>query len=196
MTRCRGFTLVELVIALTLTGTIALLVYGAANAALDAQTRLEEQRLEAQSVRAWDALIEDALRNARPPRVYGEPAFVLESDYDAVGRPQDRLWFITAGGTPPLTPDSDWEVTIEPTSAGVRMIALPVGVDAPPRQWMSRPEITGLDMRVLEESPGQQWRDTWRFPRMVPRAIELTYWTNAGPAGPPVYLVLPLGLVE
>jgi prepilin-type N-terminal cleavage/methylation domain-containing protein len=192
----RGFTLVELVVAITLTGVVALLVYGAANAALATQTRLQETRLRMQSERAWAALVEDALRNARPARVYGDPAFILESGSDAMGLPRDRLWFITAGATPPLTADSDWEVVLEASQAGVRMTALPVGVDAPPIQLTTRPEMAGLNIRVLAPDPVPRWLESWTNTRMAPRAIELTYWTEAGPAGPSVYLALPLGALE
>lgn len=192
----RGFTLIELVIALTLVGVVALLVYGAANAALDTQSRIEERQLAVRAERAWLALVEDALRNARPGAAYGAPVFIVEQNSDPEGRPRDRLKFITAGGTPPLTADADWEVTIEPTDAGLTMVAAPVGVDAPPRLLVGLPGKTGLDVRVHGASMEAEWLEDWRLDRLVPRAIELTYWTDSGPSGPPVLLNLPLGMVQ
>ncbi|UCF18608.1 MAG: prepilin-type N-terminal cleavage/methylation domain-containing protein [Gemmatimonadota bacterium] len=195
--RRAGFTLLELLVAVVLTGVVALLVYGAAGAAMDTQARLEAQRLETRSERAWRATLEDALRNARPARAYGDTAFVLEERRDAEGRPRDRLWFVTAGGLPPLTADADWEVLIEPTPQGLSLLAQPLGVNTPPRRLFGPREVTGLDVRLLSPLPGQPgWLDSWAFPRIVPEAIELTYWADAGPVGPPVVLTLPLGLVE
>ncbi len=56
--------------------------------------------------------------------------------------------------------------------------------------------MTGLEVRVLGVTREPDWIDEWRFPRIVPRAVELTYWTEAGPLEPPVRLTLPLGLVQ
>jgi prepilin-type N-terminal cleavage/methylation domain-containing protein len=192
-----GFTLLELLVAIVLAGVVALLVYGAVGAAMDTQTRLEERRLATRSARAWRATLEDALRNARPGRTYGDTTFILEEQRDAQGRPRDRLWFVSAGGLPPLTADADWEVTIEPTAQGLSLLARPVGVNTPPRRLIGPQEVTGLDIRLLNPATSQPgWLDSWAFPRIVPEAIELTYWTDSGPAGPPVRLTLPLGLVQ
>lgn len=197
MTRRAGFTLLELLVAIVVTGVVALLVYGAAGAAVDTQRRLEERRLELRAVRAWRATLEDALRNARPAPTYNDSAFVLLEAYDAEGRPRDRLWFVTAGGLPPLTADADWEVILEPTPQGLSLTARPSGVLAPPRRLVGPRQVTGLDIRVLSadsDEPG--WIESWEFPRLVPEAIELTYWTDDGPAGPPLRLTLPLGAVR
>ena len=51
------------------------------------------------------------------------------------------------------------------------------------------------DVRVLSaDSDAPGWIDAWQRPRFVPRAIELVYWTDEGPAGTPVRLTLPLGM--
>jgi hypothetical protein len=185
--------LVEVVVALTVTGVVTLLVYGAANVALDAQTRMEQRRLEMRAEVAWHALVGDALRNARPGASSTPPVFVLEPDHDALGRPRDRLRFVTAGGTAPLTSDSDWEVTLSSTGTGVTMTAAPLGVSAPVPQVVRMPGTTGLHIRVLSASREGEWLDAWRSPGTMPRGIELTYWTEQGPAGAPVYISLPLG---
>ncbi len=86
---------------------------------------------------------------------------------------------------------------LEPTPRGLSLLATPVGVNAPPRLLIGPRQVTGLDIRVLSPSRRELgWLETWRFPRLVPQAIELTYWTDEGPAGAPVRLTLPLGLVQ
>ncbi len=178
-------------VAIVLTGVVALIVYGAASAAVDTQTRLALR-----SQRAWHAILEDALRNARPAPTRQDTAFVIEDRRDAAGRPRDRLTFVAAGSLPPLTADADWRVVVEASAEGVSLIAAPIGVDAPPRRIVGLPGVTGLEVRVLGVTREPDWIDEWRFPRIVPRAVELTYWTEAGPLEPPVRLTLPLGLVQ
>lgn len=193
--RSSGFTLIELMLAIVVTGVVALLVYGAADAAIDTRSRLEARGLETSARQAWRAVVEDALRNARPANAFDDSAFVVVDASDGRGRPRDRLWFVTAGGLPPLTADSDWEVLLAPTPRGLSLVARPVGVTAPPRRLVAPEGVTGLDVRVLSvdpEAPG--WVGTWQRPRLVPRAIELVYWTDDGPAGAPVRLTLPLGM--
>jgi hypothetical protein len=114
--------------------------------------------------------------------------------YDAAGQPRDRLWFVTAGGLPPLTADSDWEVILEATPQGLSLLARAVGANAPPRLLIGPADVTGLDVRVvsaLTDEPG--WSEIWDYPGRIPEAIELTYWTDDGPAAPPLRLTLPLG---
>jgi prepilin-type N-terminal cleavage/methylation domain-containing protein len=190
----RGFTLVELTVAIVLTGVVALLVYGAADVALDTEERLQAEERAVRSERAWRALVEDALRNVRTNSDYGRATLILEQHLDAMGRPRDRLQFITAGGTPPLTPDADWNVTIEPAAGGVTLTATPFGVVGPPRTVMG-PGVTGLDVRVYGGVQNPAWLETWSDRRSLPRAIEITYWTEAGPIAPPVLLALPSGTV-
>jgi prepilin-type N-terminal cleavage/methylation domain-containing protein len=75
----RGFTLFELLVALTLTGIVALLVYGAAGTAIDTEQRLRTRESEGRAERAWRAILEDALRNTRSAEDYQRPTFVVES---------------------------------------------------------------------------------------------------------------------
>lgn len=189
----RGFTLLEMLVALVVTGVVALLVYGAADAAITTQEGLAEHRRALQAETAFRTMLHDALRNAQPARARGDTTFLLEDGWDALGRPRDRLSFVTAGAFPPLTADADWAVTIEPTRAGLVLTAVPIGVAAPPRVVAGPQEITGLDIRIQQPTRERAWLARWRFPSLVPRAIELVYWSDSGPLGAPVRLALPLG---
>lgn len=193
MTARRGFTLIELMVAVTLTAVVGLLVYGAASAGLNTERRVRERDVEGRAERAWRTVVEDALRNLRSADDYGEGTLTLEQGTDVRGRPADRLRFVTAGGTPPLTPDADWEVTIEATAGGPVLTAVPLGVNAPPRRLPAPPGITGMDVRAFVAG-AQGWREDWPTYPFLPRAIALTWWRGDAPAGPMTILALPQGV--
>lgn len=191
MTR-RGFTLLELLVAVVLTGVVALLVYGTTQAGLDSETRLAAQRRVLQSERAMQTLLEDALRNARPAPRPTDPAFTLDARTSARGLPADRLTFVSRGGFPPLTADADWQITIEATAAGLAATATPLGVRAASRLAGLLPGVTGLEIRV--QPPGtSEWTGQWPLATVFPRAVEVTYWSDSGRVGLPLRIALPLG---
>src|SRR2546422_6568128 len=110
MSRPSGFTLLEVMLAIVLTGLVVLLAYGAAQVSYDAQARLRANIGALQEARALRELLQDALRSARAPQRPGDPRFTLHAG---------RLSFVTAGGGPPIDPDYDWLVTIEPGADGL-----------------------------------------------------------------------------
>jgi len=194
MRRSSGFTLLELLVAIVLAGVVALLVYGAAQAGLDTEEHLVASGRSLQSARAMRALLEEALRNVRPALNPRAPAFTLESRTTVQGRPLDRLAFVTTGGLPPLTADADWAVTVEPTTEGLAISATPLGVRSARPVTGLLPGITGLKVRVLVPGTQSDWTETWALRWLLPRAVELTFWSDSGPVGSPLRLLLPLGV--
>ncbi len=188
-----GFTLLEVLVALVLASIVALLVYGAARAGSDVEARLATHRRGVQTERAARAVLQDALRNVRLGARADDSTFVLDARRDARGRPVDRLSFKTSGGLPPLTSDANWLVTVEPTPAGLAVVGVPAGVRAAPRLLALLPGVTGLAVRVLARDSAASWAERWSFPALLPRAVELTYWSAAGPLAPPLRVALPLG---
>ena len=190
----RAFTLVEVMVAVVVTGVIVLAVFGSLGAALDTRERLEERRLALRSQLAWRAMIGDALRNARPAAARGDTVFYLEDRIGRGGVPEDRVAFIAAGGQPPLTPDADWVVVLEAGADGLHMLAAPLGVVAVPREIPAPPGLVGLDARVLSSTPeGRSWVTEWQREMALPEMVELTFWTDAGTAGEPLRIAFPLG---
>lgn len=196
MNRHRGFTLLELMVGLTITGIVVLLVYGAAAAATDTERRLRERGTEGRAERAWQLVLEEALRNLRSAQDYGRPTLTIQSLPQPSGASRQRLWFITAGAVPPLTPDADWQVVVEPAEGGrVAMTATPIGVNVPARRLLAPPGITGVDIEVLSPSGGGAWQRDWGL-GFLPGAVTLTYWSGEHPLGDPVHLRVPLGVVR
>src|SRR5947199_10087124 len=118
VTRASGFTLLEVMVAIVLTGLVVLLAYGAAQVSYDAHARLRADVDALQEAQALRELLQDALRSARAPQRPGDPRFTLHAG---------RLSFVTAGGGPPLDPDYDWLLTIGVGSGGLELSAIPVG---------------------------------------------------------------------
>jgi len=191
MTR-RGFTLLDLLVAIVLTGVVALLVYGTSRAAFDTETRLAASRRAWQSRRAMRTLLEDALRNARSPLRPGDPAFQLQAQTSGQGVPGDRLTFVTRGGFPPLTGDTDWRITVAATPAGLSVIAVPLGVRAPARVAGLLRGVTGVEIRV-QPPGGGAWTRQWAFPAAFPRAVALTFWNDSAAIDAPLCVALPMG---
>jgi len=66
--RASGFTLLEVMVAIVLTGLVVLLAYGAAQVSYDAHARLRADVDALQEAQALRELLQDALRSARAPQ--------------------------------------------------------------------------------------------------------------------------------
>ena len=186
-----AFTLMELLVAIVVAGIVALLVYGAAGAAIATQERLTARRAAAQTERAMRAVLTDALRNARSSTRFGETTLVIEDGATPAGRPADRLSFVTSGGTPPLTDEVDWRVVFESTADGVTLTGVPLGMSNPPHVVVRAPGLVGVDVRALRPGATAKWTEGSAAFAQVPRAVEITYWSDTAAVGPPARVVLP-----
>lgn len=191
MTRRDGFTLLELLVAIVVTGVVALLVYGIVGVALDTEARVTARRDVLQREIAFTAVLAQALRTVRQADLAQPETFMLEDGAVVAGPPRDRLSFITAGGTPPLTADADWHVTVEATEEGLTLAAYPQGLAAPQLTVLRLPGVTGLDAEIV--IPG---RVQPRLPGVMaplpspPALLSLVFWDADGPIGASV-LVAP-----
>lgn len=194
MRRASGFTLIELMIAIVVTGVVALLVYGVIGVALDTRDRVTQRRNNLQREVAFHSVLSEALRCVRQAEPTEPDVFVLEEMADASGRPRDRLSFVTAGGTPPLTADADWRVTLEVTDMGLALAASPEGVATTPVVLAVLNGVSGLDVEVL--APG-------KLPPRAPGAlaslpgapglVSVVFWDETGVARPPIVVAPRVG---
>ena len=72
----RAFTLIEVLLALVITGLVVTLAYGTAQAGFDTQARLAEYRVVGESDAVVRSLLSDALRHAVDGVRGGEAVFV------------------------------------------------------------------------------------------------------------------------
>jgi hypothetical protein len=94
-------------VAIVLTGVVALTAFGTGRVSVDARARLDAELDAAQSTRAMRELLRGSLRNAVAPRTAGDTTFALRDG---------RLSFVAAGVGAPFDPEYDWRVTIAPDS--------------------------------------------------------------------------------
>jgi hypothetical protein len=173
-------------VAIVLTGIVVLLAYGAAQVSHDAHARLRADLEALQEARALRELLQDALRSARAPQRPGDPRFTLHAG---------RLSFVTAGGGPPLDPDYDWLVTIEPGADGLELSATPVGRAPATVVTIRVPGVTRWDVRARAPGRGgaSQWLEEWPVTMVMPRAVAITLWHDSAPVGLPLHVRVAAG---
>jgi prepilin-type N-terminal cleavage/methylation domain-containing protein len=177
-----GFTLLEVIVALMLTSLVVMLAYGAARVSFDAKARLGAERRTLQGQRAARQMLADALRNLQPPIRPADPPFELHGG--------DRLSFVAAGGAPPLDPDYDWLISVAPAGDRVAMVAKPLG-NAPVQQVsLTLPQVTRWDVRVLVPGNTVGWLREWPAGSLMPKAVEIRFWSDSLPLGDPLLVTL------
>jgi prepilin-type N-terminal cleavage/methylation domain-containing protein len=178
----RGFTLLELMVALVIASVVALLAYGTARAGMDASDRLEHHRTTIEGQALLRALLLDALRH--PTEGGGlamdDTLFVLEDAVGSNGLPQDAVQFFTRGITPPLGATDTWSVTLVSGPDGLRMHAVPQeGSRATPIDALLA-TARGLNVRVLARTADSVWTDRWDVVGRLPAAVALEFFDARG----------------
>jgi len=192
--RVRGFTLLELLLALGIVAVMLVIVAGGLRVGLAAWQRGEERTAQLDRPRSLVLLLERALAGTFPYRVTPETEQEPRILFD--GQP-DRLTFVTL--SPPL-----------PTGAPTAFSAVYLAADAggfalrqqalPNRIALERAEpllvdmqTTALRFRYLGQEP-EAWQDAWdvRKDEALPRAVEITLVTGAGPRSTQQTLTVPI----
>lgn len=180
--RRRAFTLLEVMVALVITGLVVLVAIATTQATLDARTRLTAHLETVQRARAAQEILRDALRNARAQSRADDPD-------GGVTLANGTLTFVAAGGAAPLDPDYDWRFTVAPGTDGLRVTAVAMGHAQPAVVSFVVPEVTRWQVWLLAAN-GSEWRTSWTDPRWLPRAIVIGFWHGRDPVGLPMHLSL------
>jgi general secretion pathway protein J len=178
--RRRGFTLLEVMVALVLTSLIALLAYGAARITGDTRTQLNQHLRSVHAARGARELLPDLLHNVRAPQRRGDTTMILRGD---------TLWLIAAGVVP-FDPDYDWLVELHPGPGGLEVDGLARGLSPPARVRFRLPEVTRWEVALLP-AKGSEWNRDWSPAAGSPRAVRVTLWNDTQPVGLPVVVRLP-----
>jgi prepilin-type N-terminal cleavage/methylation domain-containing protein len=190
--RRRGFTLLELIVSIAVSGIIALLVYGSASAGFDTRDALARYRATGEAELRVRAMLADALRHASDEADPGTPAFDLVDATDPRGLPLDQLTFLTRGVVPPLGGSARWFMTLTPTARGLLVRAAPIEPPGAGTISAMLEQVRGLDVQVASLSE-VSWSAAWPSSGRLPAAVQLLFYDAAGaPIGAPV--VVRIGL--
>jgi prepilin-type N-terminal cleavage/methylation domain-containing protein len=194
MTNRRAFTLLELIVSITVAGIVALLAYGSANAGFDTRDALARHRATTEAALRSRVLLDDALRHASDEAGATDGAlgstFQLVDAIEANSLPADRLSFFTRGVLPPLGASGLWFMTVEPIAIGVSIVAEPVEGGASLRAVF--PGARGLNVEVMP-IVDRTWTTSWPATNQLPAAVRLTFYDSTrAMIGAP--LVVRLGL--
>lgn len=186
-----GFTVLEVMVALVVTGVVSLLAFGTLNTALDGEEQLERHRDVAEAQMIVRALLVDALRH--PPEEGGaamnEMLLEIDDRVDPRGLPVDALRFRSRGMAHPLGASQEWIVEVAATPMGLRLLARPgADSDAAPVETLLA-GVAGLDVRVLPRTDEPIWSERWESPGRVPAAVALDFLTDTGEPASPALVV-------
>lgn len=175
MIRNRGFTLIEVMIALVISSVVVLLSYSTLRAGIDVEERVTEARESAVNMVTLRALLSDALRHATAAD-RGDPG-ALQSSVDAGGH-LSSLAFTSRGITPPLGGSSAWRVLLSADSAGVSLQASPAASQQVPLSLRASGPVA-LSVRFLGLD-ARGWQLEWNDPTRLPVAVEVRFLTASG----------------
>jgi general secretion pathway protein J len=183
--RVRGFTLIEVVLALSIAAAVLVIVFGGLRVGLAAWGQGEARAARLDHARGVLVLLERALDGAFPyrfvPAERREPRILFE------GRPDQVTFATLAPPFPGTVPIAFTAVSLssEETGLALRQQVLP----NPLTLGRLRPvlvdgETAAVRFRYLGEAPGA-WQEQWDMSReeKIPRAVEITLVGRDGPRG-------------
>lgn len=171
MTR-RGFTLIETMIALVVTGLVVSLAWAAMQAGLDTRERLAVAQGGAEKEAVARSLLARALRHTVAGTIGGAPVFLLQD------RAGDALRFRTRGIVQPFGASAVWEVSLLPAPSGVELDAR--AIDGTSSFVTVLPAVHALDVRVRSRDIRDGWLDSWPAPERSPAVVAITFLDAAG----------------
>jgi general secretion pathway protein J len=192
--RARGFTLLELLLALGIVSLLLVIVSGGLRVGLTAWQRGEERTAKLDRARSLVVLIEHALAGAFPYRVTTETQQEPRILFD--GRP-DRLTFATLSPPLPMGPTTAFSaVSLSADDGGLalRQQVLPnrIVLDRLDPMLVD-PQTTAVRFRYLGLEP-ESWQEAWDITKeeTLPRAVEVTLVTGAGARSTQQTLTVPI----
>jgi general secretion pathway protein J len=178
----RGFSLIEVVLALSIAAAVLVIVFGGLRVGLAAWSKAEARAARIDHARGVLVLLERALDGAFPYRFV--PAEQREARILFDGRPDQVTFATLAPPFPGAVPIAFTAVSLSSEAPGLTLRqqilpnALALGRTAP---VLVDAETAGVRFRYLGEQPSA-WQDEWDMGReeTIPRAVEITLLSRAG----------------
>lgn len=178
--RRNAFTLIEVMVALVVTGLVVSMAYASLQAGFETSDRLtaaqggEEREIVAR------AMLSRAIRHAVPGALGGQPVFVLRNS--PLG---DELAFRTRGVAEPNGASEVWDVELINETDAVRFNGR--AADDAGRSFSALlPRVQRIDVHVRGRDIRDDWFSEWPFVDRSPVAVMITFLDSLGRASPPL----------
>ncbi len=168
----RAFTLVEVIVAITIAGIIALAARAALVAGMDTEERLRLHTTTSEGDARFRALLSDALRHMTDSPAPGLAPFASR-DTVVDGRASQTAEFYSRGFGFPSGTGAILRVVVAPSSGGLTITAL--RADGAVVMRGLAPSLAV--MRVRAKTPAGQWLEVWPQTLQVPVAVALSFDT-------------------
>lgn len=183
--RRAAFTLVEVLVALVITGLVTSVAYAALQGGIDTRERLERHHDRTEALTATRGLIASTIRHALPGVRGGAATFSL-----VPGVRSDSVHLLSRGVVEPHGTSAAWSVTFWVRDDTLHLHGVPLDGSAP-AVTTAIAGVASLRLRVLARGSFASWSDRWEDPSVTPTAVRLT-WTD--PAGRTADQVVRVGL--
>lgn len=165
----RGFTLIEIMVALVVTGLVVSIAYATLQAGFETSERLTKAQDGDEREVVARAMLSNALRHAVPGIIGGEPVFVVRDDPRG-----DGLRFLTRGVSEPLGASEVWEVSLLPGPSGTQFDGRQL--DNPSRSFTTLlRRVNALNVRVRGRDFRDGWLETWNAQDRSPAAVSISF---------------------
>jgi prepilin-type N-terminal cleavage/methylation domain-containing protein len=164
MTR-KAFTLIEVMVALVVTGLVVSMAYATVQAGFETSERLASTQSGEERETVARAMLSRAIRHAVPGSLGGQPVFVLRNS--PLG---DELVFRTRGVIEPNGASQAWDVELISDANGVRFSGRSIG-DSSLTFSTLLPRLQRIDVRVRGRDFRDGWFEEWPFVDRSPVAV-------------------------
>lgn len=173
MTR-KAFTLIEVMVALVVTGLVASMAYATVQAGFDTTDRLAAAQRGAEREIVARAMLSRAVRHAVTGTIGGRPVFVLQNQ--PLG---DALAFQTRGIAEPNGASDVWEVALRSDANGLRFDGH--ATNDPARSFSATlSRVQRVDIRVRGRDVRDGWFEDWPFVDRSPVAVTIAFLDASG----------------
>ncbi len=187
----RGFTLLEVLLALALLGILGVMVFGSFSSLVQTVSSSEEAM---DSLHQGEAVLEQLSNSLRSAAFVGEDAerFAFTHEDNSGDPPEDLFSWVSSSMAflPPNYPTRQGLnrilVSVEEIDGvrGLAVSAYPYRLDPESgdlddlEPWLVSTRVQGINLRVYDRNE-DDWLDEWERTRQIPESIELSLYLRA-----------------